>query len=97
MGKDKENMEKVTFESFNVFWQRERSGIKNNTVKHWKRFDKRFKLLDDFKDGFINELYIEMINKETKESFVRKIRDVTLYSADEKLIYGITWDNKEAV
>ena len=97
MGKDKENMEKVTFKSFPVYYEKEKSGIKNNTVRRWERFDKRFKLLDDFKDDFIDELYIEVINKETKESFIRKVRDVTLCDFDGKLLYIITWNDKEVV
>ena len=51
MGKDKENMEKVTFKSFPEYYEKEKSGIKNNTVRRWEIFDERFEILALFEIG----------------------------------------------
>ena len=96
MGKDKENMEKVTFKSFPEYYEKEKSGIKNNTVRRWKIFDERFEILEQFENGFIENLFIEIVNTETKESFIRKVRDVTHFGIGG-VNFIITWDDKEVV
>ena len=70
-------MEKVTFKSFPEYYEKEKSGIKNNTVRRWEMLDKRFETLALFEIGHIKELFIEIVNTETKESFIRKVRDVS--------------------
>lgn len=96
MGKDKENMEKVTFKSFPEYYEKEKSGIKNNTVRRWEMFDKRFETLALFEIGHIKELFIEIVNTETKESFIRKVRDVSSFGIGG-VNFIITWDDKEVV
>ena len=96
MGKDKENMEKVTFRSFPEYYEKEKSGIKNNTVRRWEILDKRFEILALFEIGHIKELFIEIVNTETKESFIRKVRDVSSFGIGG-VNFIITWDDKEVV
>lgn len=89
-------MEKVTFKSFPEYYEKEKSGIKNNTVRRWEILDKRFETLASFEIGYIKELFIEIVNTETKESFVRKVRDVTHFGIGG-VNFVITWDDKEVV
>jgi hypothetical protein len=83
----------VNFKSIPEYYQKEERGIKNNTVRVWERFDKRFKLLDDFIYGAIDDLEIKITNTETGESFTRRIRDVTEFEVAGKPLYIITWYN----
>lgn len=87
-------MEKVTFKSFPVYYEKEKSGIKNNTVRRWEIFDKRFEILEQFENGFIEELFIEIVNTETKESFIRKVKDISHFGI-AGVDFIITWDNEE--
>ena len=80
-------MERVSFKSIPEMYEKEKSGIKNNTVRLVDIFDKRFDILEDIS----NEVEIEIINTETKESFIRKIRDVTFFY--EYCV--ITWKHEE--
>lgn len=89
-------MEKVSFKSFPEYYEKEKSGIKNNTVRRWKILDERFKILEQFENGFIKDLFIEIVNTEKKESFVRKVRDVSHFGVDG-VDFIITWDNKEVI
>lgn len=81
---------RVSFKSFSAFYAKEKKGIKNNTVRI-KDSTERFKVLDDFSLGFLKDLEIEVINARTKESFVRKVKDVSSYDN----IYVITWKHKK--
>ena len=89
-------MKKVIFKSLPIYYEKEKSGIKNNTVRCWEMFDKRFETLASFEIGYIKELFIEIVNTETKESFVRKVRDVSSFGIGG-VNFIITWDDKEVV
>lgn len=90
-------MERVTFKSEEKFYEKEKAGIKNNTVRDafslWKEKnsseDKRYSLLKKFENKEILDLVIEIIkvSTEEKESFIRQITDVTEYNG----LFIITW------
>lgn len=94
MGKDKENMEKVTFKSFPGYYEKEKSGIKNNIIVFVSEENSDIcKTLCSYFGELIDELEVEIINSKTKESFIRKVRDVSYYNRT----YVITWDDKEVI
>lgn len=89
-------MEKITFKSLPSHYLKEKSGIKNNTLR--KKYlmsltnDKRLDILQKFNKNIITELEIEIqlaINLD--ESFIRKVTDVTEYEG----FFIITWKHEE--
>lgn len=86
-----QTMEKVTFKSLPFYYEKEKSGIKNNTVRKADTSG-RFFDLECFMKG-LKELQIEIVNTETKESFIRKIIDVSYFDTDSgDEFYIITWE-----
>jgi len=79
----------VKFRSINENFKKEKSGIKNNTIRFYGA-DERFNILDKFRTGEIKNLNIEIQESRTGETFRRSIRDVTVYAE----IYIITWEAK---
>ena len=77
----------VEFKSNVKFYEKEKSGVKNNSVRFYDT-DPRFTLLDDFESGIIKNLSIKTVNRETGESFIRKITDVSRV----KNMYIISWE-----
>jgi len=75
----------VKFKSTPEFYEKEKSGIKNNTVRE-DDGEKRFKMLKEA-DLSKEWVFIEIVNAKTKESFSRKLRDISIY----KNIYVLTW------
>ena len=94
-------MERVSFKSLPKYYQKEKSGLKNNTVRdsftlykdEIRLEDKRYSLLRKFEKREIFNLAIEIINvgTEGKESFIRQITDVTEYNG----LFIITWKHQE--
>jgi len=79
----------IKFKSNPKFYEKEIRGIKPNTVRIFEKNDIRFKVLNDFIDGDYDILYIQIINTETKKSFIRAISDVSLYNG----YYIISWQH----
>jgi len=71
-------------------FRKEYLGIKNNTIRKFTQTDAkgRKEILDDFIDHKINLLTIEIVHSISKESFFRKVRDVTYWQG----WYIITWE-----
>lgn len=103
-------MVKVKFKSDPHFYIKEKSGIKNNTVRIYEKFsevdekDERFATLKQmYKKQLENEnklpddeeLYIEIVKASSGESFIRKIRDITIFENNFEMIFIITWEHKE--
>ena len=89
-------MERVIFKSLLKYYEKEKSGIKNNTVRYFyfpDLTDKRIELLNKFRKNEIKELEIEIcLYKEVKqESFVRRVTDVSIFNDH----FIITWKHKE--
>lgn len=89
-------MEKITFKSLPSYYIKEKSGIKNNTLR--KKYlmsltnDKRLNILQKFNKNIITELEIEIqLAINIDESFVRKVTDVTEYED----FFIITWKHEE--
>lgn len=56
-------MERVSFKSLPKYYEKEKSGLKNNTVRYFyfpDLTDKRIELLNKFRKGEIKELEIEI-------------------------------------
>ena len=80
-------MTRITFKSVPEYYRRESLGLKNNTVRKVEVEDVRFDILSDFEMEAITDLEIEIINTDTKESFVKRVTDVCKF--DE--YYIISW------
>ena len=83
-------MEEVRFKSTPDNWNKEKLGIKNNTVRYIdddSRFNKIYAHSKDSLNGA--DLVIIIENTETGETFERKVIDVT-YFEDNYVI--LTWD-----
>jgi len=80
---------KVIFKSIPEFWEKEFSGKKPYTVRLLDKVD--FLLLQDMLDEHSN-LLIEIRSTETECSFVREVRDVSLFGEFlGKYLVGIAW------
>lgn len=77
----------IKFKSLPEYYEKEKSGRKNNTVRWIEDKDMRFMALKNMASGDSPMENIEITNKESGESFVRQIKDVTVY--DPVII--ITW------
>ncbi len=93
-------MERVSFKSLPKYYEKEKSGLKNNTVRYFyfpNLTDKRIELLNKFRKGEIKELEIEIcLYKEVKqESFVRRVTDVSIFN--DHFMYNIVTLDKEKI
>ncbi len=75
-------MKLIRFKSLPEYWNKERIGLKKNTLRKVDMGENKFKMLEEWekimKDGhFI--FFIEITNTETKESFRKRITDITFY------------------
>ena len=79
-----------SFKSHPDFFWKERDGVKNNTVRKVELDDERFRMLIAWSEIGFNDrdIWIEIVNCVTHESFKRTIRDISVY---EKLMI-ITWN-----
>ena len=75
----------VTFKSTPEFYEKEKDGIKNNTVRESDN-GVRFESLKNV-NLQTEQCYVKIVNCETKEFFSRKIRDISIYNN----IYILTW------
>lgn len=82
------------FKSKQVFYEKEREGIKNNTVRIIGIDEDKFQELiywnlAGYNDG---DLQIKIVNADNhKQFFVRDIRDISIYHG----LMIITWNHKE--
>lgn len=90
------NVPLVEFKSTNDFYFKEKSGLKNNTVRKVDLADERFQVLKKFSEYAFPIAYIQIknINEDGKQTgnsfndaFCRLIKDVTFY---ENLVI-VTW------
>lgn len=80
----------ITFKSKSPYFEKERDGLKCNTVREIGDNDLRFEdCMEMIQTGKFTT--INIINPETKEAFMRQITDVTYY--DERFI--ISWKGAE--
>lgn len=84
-------MIKVEYKSYEKYYRKEESDLKNNTVRYAYDTDIRTRQLKLMKDKGYKGI-IKMINKENEEeSFEREIRDVTFFNN----LVVITWQPKD--
>ena len=79
------SMSIIKFKSNPIFFKKERSGLKPNTVRMVSTADERFKALDE-KTATI----IEIENTETKEFFLRMITDISFWNGQ----FIISWKHE---
>lgn len=77
----------IEFKSIPLYFDKEKTDRKNNTVRQWEDNDWRFDLLDEFISGVEIEMDIMVVNTQTNEKFIRHIQDVTEWNG----LYIITW------
>jgi len=76
----------VKFKSIPEMYEKEKSGIKPNTIRKIEGFDERFNKLVS---GECKTIVIE--NKETGEKFFREITDVSIWND----LFIISWKHKK--
>ena len=78
----------IEFKSNEAFFHKEKSGLKNNTVRKFDPLDERFqKMFMWVIDNDIKGKYIRMRRSTIPESFVREIKDISCYED----LFIITW------
>lgn len=80
----------ISFKSLPELWDKEKENIKRNTVRRFyqgTQLDIRESVLNDFKDGINKDLWVNIVNTQTKEVFTRKVKDVTYFEG----LYIISW------
>ena len=85
-----ELMKVFEFESYPRYFWKERGDVKNNTIRKIDLYDDRFLNLIAWAETGWNdgEIQIRIENTDSYESFVRDIRDITIW--DDLII--ITWN-----
>jgi hypothetical protein len=78
----------VKFKSHPIFFDKEKSGLKPNTVRMVPTADERFEALDQRIAGII-----EIENTETKEVFQRVITDISFWNGQ----FIISWKHSEEI
>lgn len=89
----------ITFKSIEPYYSKEESGIKNNTLRNINPCDDRLKIINNFIAGE-HEIYIKIENPLTNKSFIRTVKDISLYKdlytvndiSFYKDLYIITWE-----
>ena len=86
----------VNFKSIPKIFEKEKSDIKNNTVRELEKGNYRFEILNQFALGIVTDLTIEIENTETGYTFQKQVKDVTIWRLENgKIIYIITWEIKK--
>lgn len=80
------------FKSLPIFYEKEKSGLKNNTVRIVSEEETEQILNAWYEDfGHIN-LKIKIENKTTGDSFIRVIKDISFFEIDNEIQLAIfTW------
>ena len=84
-------MKRITFKSIPEIWRKEYLGLKSNTIRQFTDSDVRKEILLNYIQNKVNLLEVEIVNTETKESFVMTVKDVTSWIG----YYIISWWRKD--
>ncbi|EFS20848.1 hypothetical protein FSBG_00345 [Fusobacterium gonidiaformans 3-1-5R] len=87
----------ITFRSFTEFFEKEKSGLKCNTVRMFELCDDREYILRDIMNEEIKkeDVILKIMNFDTGESFEREISDVSKLEVNTAEIYIISWRHKD--
>ena len=82
----------IIFKSAPEYYQKEKSGLKCNTVRQITKPDE-YKAFHDFYRCFeaISNKTIKIINSESGESFLRRITDISIF----KEVYIFSWEHSK--
>lgn len=79
--------DKIFYKSIPIYWKKEQIGLKRNTIRDVEEGDGRIKTLRYFEERLDKEeLWIVIINTETKEKFERLITDIFFTNKNQVLI-----------
>lgn len=86
----------ITFRSFTEFFEKEKSGLKCNTVRLFPLNDDREYILQDIMNEEIKkeDVVLKIMNFDTGETFEREISDVSNFEVNNTEIYIISWRHK---
>ena len=74
------DLDEVYFKSTPINWNKEKSGLKKNTVRVVDVNDERFKLIKHYEPLMTKKhFFINIVNTETKEVFSRCLTDITYF------------------
>ncbi|MCF0163362.1 MAG: hypothetical protein HUJ88_12405 [Fusobacterium necrophorum] len=87
----------ITFKSYPEFFEKEKSGLKSNTVRIFELNDDREYILRDIMNEEIKKenVVLEILNAETGETFEREISDVSKFEINNIEIYIISWRHED--
>ncbi|CAL7868243.1 hypothetical protein FUSNEC_GEN_294_01450 [Fusobacterium necrophorum subsp. funduliforme] len=87
----------ITFKSYPNFFEKEKSGLKCNTVRIFELNDDREYILRDIMNEEIKKenVVLEILNAETGETFEREISDVSKFEINNVEIYIISWRHED--
>ncbi|KDE68982.1 hypothetical protein MWG07_09210 [Fusobacterium necrophorum] len=85
----------VRFKSYPKFFEKEKSGLKCNTVRVFDTYDDRIKFLYNVFSEKEKDVFIEIENTETKEKFQRVISDVSTFKIGNEEVYIISWRHED--
>lgn len=86
-----------TFKSNQIFFDKEKSGLKNNTFRKIDLSDERFLELIAHNELGYNHLYIKIIDADNiSRSFEREIKDIIIYEGYMIITWAEEVTTKEA-
>ena len=87
----------ITFKSYPEFFEKEKSGLKCNTVRMFELSDDREYILRDIINEEIKkeDVILKIMNANTGETFEREISDVSKFEINNMEIYIISWIHKD--
>lgn len=89
----------ITFKSNPDYYEKEKLGLKCNTVRVFELCDDREYILRDIMSEEIKkeDVVLKIENNETGETFERMISDLTFFATNGVEIYVISWIHKDEV
>ncbi|EFS20673.1 hypothetical protein FSBG_00170 [Fusobacterium gonidiaformans 3-1-5R] len=87
----------ITFKSYPEFYEKEKSGLKCNTVRLFTLSDDREYILQDIMNEEIKkeDVILRIMNSDTGETFEREISDVSKFEVNNVEIYIISWRHED--
>lgn len=87
---------KINFKSIPEMYEKEKSDLKNNTVRLVDPKDDRFRLLEEYTQGEVMHLFVYITNTKTGASFRRWVKDVTFWEVKPDVtVCVISWRTQE--
>jgi hypothetical protein len=77
----------ISFKSSDIFYQKEKSGIKNNTTRFLNEEER-----DQLLNYNLGITHIQITKTDQSEYFERKLKDISIWIRNHECIAIFTWD-----